>query len=126
MWVFGGMVAGPGLLAAWEVYGEHMNREPEREPTPPPAPEEATPQEAVAPPSPQAVESVRAVRRMKTAAGLRGPVRRSRLEPVVPPSPALSDEGVDWEEDEDEQNTVLFKLNDAIVPEDSESVLIEE
>jgi len=120
MLVLGGMVAGPGLLAAWEVYGEHMHPKPDEDQ--PPTPEPAPSATDVVPEPVVVIETTE-------LEGLRSkPKRRSRLEPEEPPTDrrAWYENRSDWEEDDEEEKTVLFKLNDVLSAEDLESILVDE
>ncbi len=117
MMVLGGMVAGPGLLAAWEVFGKNSEPDADAPPEPVDEPEiEVIPDEVVE-------------RIMKTAEEVSiSNKRRSRLEPAVAPPElqAWHQDNPDWVEDDEEEKTVLFKLSDVLDPESTESVLLDE
>jgi hypothetical protein len=107
--VFGGMVAGPGLLAAWEVFSERS--ESLKAKVDEPFTDEDVVEVTVAD-EPEAEEPV--LMRPPPPASVSGKVA------------SLGESFLDWEEDDEEEKTVLFALADILGPEDTESVLIDE
>ena len=137
MMVLGGMVAGPGLLAAWEVYGEHTGRvKADSEPPEPARDEPAT--ESLEPVTPSlepatlsagsarqlAPESMLVVEAAELEQAMAKSKRRSRFEPAAPPALPHS---FDLDDDEDDEaKTVLFRLADVLDLDEVNSVLLDE
>ncbi len=110
---FGGLVAGPGLLAAWEVFNERSESLKAKAAEPPEA--EAEPAAVVE------IEPVAVVENEPAAV-----VEIAPKAPVPGKVAALGESFLGWDEDDEEEKTVLFTLADILGPEDTESVLIDE
>lgn len=126
MMVLGGMVAGPGLLAAWEVYGEHTGRVKDDSEPPEPARDEFGPAslEPATAARGRAPESVLVVEATELEQAMAKSKRRSRFEPAAPPALPHS---FDLDDDEDDEaKTVLFRLADVLDLDEVNSVLLDE